>query len=74
MTYTERIKARIAIGQCGYCHRPLQPGSKSRCSYHLTKQRNIVRKKAGYNPGYKTGMGRPAITRTPIPVTELKAA
>lgn len=58
---------RIALGQCAYCYRPLQPGSKSRCSYHLTKQRALVRKKAGYSPGYRTGMGRPAITRLPIP-------
>lgn len=67
MTYTERIQSRVAKGQCGYCYRPLQPGSKSRCAWHLMKQRSLVRRKAGYKPGYVTGKGRPAITRLPLP-------
>lgn len=72
MTYKQRVQSRIAIGQCGYCYRPLQPGSKSRCAYHLTKQRNLVRRKSGYSPGYRTGKGRPAITRLPQPNDETR--
>lgn len=61
--------ARNAAGLCMYCTNPLTPGSKSMCYYHLTKNRTYYRKKLGLSPGWRTGMGRPAITRTPIPQT-----
>lgn len=64
----------IAQGLCHLCSRPLHPGSKSYCYHHLLKQRNRKRKKLGLEPGRKSGMGRPAITRLPQPISLDKAA
>lgn len=59
--------ANNAKGLCAYCKNALHPGSKALCWHHLTKLRIRQRKAGGHDPHYKSGRGRPAITRTPAP-------
>jgi len=63
-----------AQGLCAYCKTPIHPGSKTVCWHHLLKNRAKQRKKYGHLPHYKTGRGRPAITRIPSPESDLSQA
>lgn len=46
--------SRVAQGLCRDCSEPIFPGSKSRCLYHIEKNREYNREHRGYQ-GYKTG-------------------
>lgn len=72
----QRIKqlANQQAGLCGYCSRPLHPGSNAFCWHHLIQRRAKRRKALGLRPGYVSGIGRPAITRLPMPETQFTQA